>query len=364
MTREEIENRNVSRITDALLKTPGLFLGRGENGQSALLEAGFSLRGMSTARTLVLLDGLTPLQNGNSQGVNWLTVFPEDIERVEVVAGAFAALYGSNAIGGVINTITKRANERELTVRLRQGFGDASGQFPSIYARGPIVGGFSMAAGIAYNRREGFVSQSVVRQPVAGAAGTPVTGAIPTTTREGVPSFIVGDRGREPFLQVNAIVKAEYEFNANHRIYGGLGYADATIGFEPFNTYLRNAADQPVSNGTVGINGQRVTVADANFVGSAPLTESSKRYFAGYSGKLGKLELKAEFSRIDRQAENPTIGTGATATGGPGTLNTSPNRSTEGHVTGVDRDDAALGQARDRARASGVGRQQCRVRRR
>jgi iron complex outermembrane receptor protein len=328
--RVAIENRNVSRITDALWKTPGLFLGRGENGQSGILEAGFSLRGMTTARTLVLLDGLQPLQNGNSQGVNWLTVFPEDVERVEVVPGAFAALYGSNAIGGVINMITKRPTKRELTVNLRQGFGDAAGHWPSVYFRTPVGGGFGIAAGISYNRRDSFISEFIVRQPVAGVPGTPVNGATPTTTREGVPSFIVGDRGRQPWQQINAVAKAEYEFNPDHRIYAGFNYADATLGFERFNTYLTNAATgAPVFSGIVGINGQRVTVAESNFIGSAPLTEASQRWFGGYVGTIGKVKIAADLARIDRTAETPTIGVGGTAADGPGTVNTSPNHSVD-----------------------------------
>lgn len=327
---EAISNRNVSRITDALWSTPGLFLGRGENGQNGLLEAGFSLRGMTTARTLVLIDGLQPLQNGNSQGVNWLTIFPDDIERVEVVPGAFAALYGSNAIGGVINNITKRPTQREVTVRYKHGFGDAAGQSPSLYIRAPLGGGLGVTLGISSNQRDGYVNQFIVRQPVIGAPGIAVNGAIPTTTREGVPSFIVGDRGREPWRQVNAVAKAEYEFNPNHRAYVGFAFADATIEWEQFNSYLKNVATgETVFNGTYGTNGQRFTVAESNFVGSAPLTEASQRWFTGYVGSIGKAEIKAEIARIDREQDTPAIGTGATALSGPGTVNTSPNHSVD-----------------------------------
>jgi iron complex outermembrane receptor protein len=328
VTAEDIENRNVSRITDALLKTPSLFLGRGENGQSSTLEGGFSLRGMTTQRTLVLLDGLQPLQNGNSQGVNWLTVFPEDIERVEVVPGAFGALYGSNAIGGVINIISKRADRREFTVRLRQGFGDAAGEWPGVYFRDRITPDLGIVLGGSLNRRRGFIGEFTVRTPVPGAPGTPVTGAIPTTTREGLPAFIVGDRGRAPIRQINAVARLEYDISPDHRIFAGLNYADADVGFEQFNTYLRNAAGQPVSSGTLGIGTQRITLSETNFVSSAPLTEASRRWFAGYEGKIGKVALRAEASRIYRDFSFPTVGATSTANAGPGTLTDVPNNST------------------------------------
>lgn len=329
VTSEEIENRNVSRISDALNQTPSLFLGRGENGQSQSFEGGFSLRGMSTVRTLIIQDGLQPLQNGNSQGVNWTSIFTEDVERVEVVPGSFGALYGSNAIGGVINVITKRPDKREMKVHLRKGFGDAAGESPSVYFRGPIGGGFGIVAGVSYNRRDGYVNEITVRTPVSGVPGTTVNGAIPTTTREGLPAFIVGDRGKQPWRQINGIVKIEYAFDEDNRILAGFAIADAKTGFEPFNTYLTNAATGAlVSSGTLGINGQRVTLAEANFVASSPLTESSKRYFASYDGKIGEdVKVDVDVSRTEREFNFPTIGTGATASSGPGTLSDSPNQS-------------------------------------
>jgi iron complex outermembrane recepter protein len=335
VTAQEIDNRNVSRISDALLQTPSLYLGRGENGQSQSFEGGFSLRGLSTTRTLILLDGVQPVQNGNSQGVNWLTVFNEDVERVEVVPGAFGALYGSNAIGGVINVISKRPTGRELTVRLRKGFGDASGENPSIYYRDRIWKGLGVVAGISYNNRDGYVNEITVRTPVTGAPGTAVNGAIPTTTREGLPAFIVGDRGRQPFRQINAVVKAEYEFNEDQRVHAGYAYAKARADFRPFNTYLTNAlTGAPVSTGTLGISGQRVTLAESNFVASSPLTESSDRVFGGYEGIFGNdIRLKFDVSHISRQFNFPTIGTGATAGSGPGTLSDSPNKSLDATAT-------------------------------
>jgi iron complex outermembrane receptor protein len=155
ITRQEIENKNVSRVSDALHKVPSLYLGRGENGQSNSSEGAFSLRGMTTNRTLVLLDGLQPLQNGNSQGVNWLTVFVDDVERVEVVPGAFASLYGSNAMGGVINVISKRPDKRELTLRLKQGFSDAAGTDASLYFRDKLGSGLGITLGLSQNDRTG-----------------------------------------------------------------------------------------------------------------------------------------------------------------------------------------------------------------
>ena len=327
ITRQEIENKNVSRVSDALHKVPSLYLGRGENGQSNSSEGAFSLRGMTTNRTLVLLDGLQPLQNGNSQGVNWLTVFVDDVERVEVVPGAFASLYGSNAMGGVINVISKRPDKRELTLRLKQGFSDAAGTDASVYFRDKLDSGLGITLGLSHNDRKGYVSEQTTRTPVSGAPGTPVTGAVATTTRDGAPAYIVGDRGMQPWKQSHALIKLSYDLSATDRVYGGLAYADMSTDYRRFNTYLTNqATGAPVSSGTLGINGQRVTLTESNFLGATPANDASRRTFAGYEGLVGQnLKLKLDLARIERESSFPTVGATSTWNAGRGSLTASPN---------------------------------------
>ncbi len=334
VSREAIEQRNVSRITDALQTVPGLSMGRGENGQSNSFEGGFSLRGMETRRTLVLLDGLQPLQSGSSQGVNWLTVFPDDVERVEVVSGPFAALYGSNAMGGVINIISKRPDRDETTLRGKVGFRDAAGQDTSVYLRRALAHGLGIAAGVSLVDRDGYVSERTVRTPTMGPPGTPVTGAIPTTTRDGTPAYIVGDRGRQPWTQQHALLRLSWQATERDRLQAGVARAEARQGFERYNTYLVDAAGAPVSSGILGINGQRVTLSETQFVGSTPLVQDSTRVFAGYARELdGGGEFKAEVSRIRRGFTFPTAGPNASWDSGPGSLTDSPDATLDAVTT-------------------------------
>ena len=66
--------------------------------------------GQSQGRTLILLDGV-PLNNSATGGINWNDLTIEEIDRVEVFKGPSSSLYGSNAIGGTINIITKAAQK-------------------------------------------------------------------------------------------------------------------------------------------------------------------------------------------------------------------------------------------------------------
>lgn len=327
-----IEARNVSRVSDALGgAVPSLYLGASANGQMPSFTGNFSLRGMDASRTLVVIDGFQPLQNGNSQRVNWLALPVDDIERVEVVPGAFSSLYGSNALGGVINVISKSPKQREFTVRLKKGFNDAAGEDASVYFRDTLDSGLGVVAGINRVRREGYVSDYAVMTPSAGAAGTPVSGALASTTTAGANAYVVGDRGKQPWQQDNAFFRLSYDLSGG-RVYGGFSQADAQANFSRFNTYLTNGATgAPVSSGTLGINGQKVVLAETNFLGNAPLIDSSKRIFGGYETRIGKDGvLKLDVARTDRENRFPSAGTGATWSAGAGTLTSAPDTSVDG----------------------------------
>src|SRR5512147_793938 len=129
VSEKNIETRNAARLGDTLEQVPSLYLRDGALGwsQGTSGTSGMSLRGIDQSKTLILLDG-QPLQDGRSGKVNWRIPFVEDIERVEVVPGAFSSLYGSNAIGGVVSVITKQPVKHELTVKVRKGWSDASGK--------------------------------------------------------------------------------------------------------------------------------------------------------------------------------------------------------------------------------------------
>jgi iron complex outermembrane receptor protein len=99
VTAKTIETKNASRLGDVLDQVPSLYLRGGALGQSqgTVGTSSMSLRGIDQTRVLILLDG-QPIQDASSGKVNWRVPFVDDIERVEVVPGAFSSLYGSNVI--------------------------------------------------------------------------------------------------------------------------------------------------------------------------------------------------------------------------------------------------------------------------
>ena len=329
----DIQNKNASRLGDVLDQVPSLYLRGGALGQSQGTSgtSSLSLRGVDQSRVLILLDG-QPLQDSRAGKVNWQVPFIDDISRVEVVPGAFSSLYGSNAIGGVINIITKQPDQRELTTKVQKGWGDASGQDASIYFRDKMDNGLGIAAGLGYQDRDSFVNDFVVKAPVAGLPGTPVTGAQPITTREGASAYLVGDKGTTPWHSANATAKLFYDVNEGAKIYAGILYQDIEQGYTQFNTYLTDTATGlPVSSGNLNINGQRVALTESNFVNNSPLHEAATRYFVGYDGTLGnEYALKVDFARIKRAYSFTSANSTATWNSGPGALYDTPNTGLDG----------------------------------
>ncbi|WP_087020477.1 TonB-dependent receptor domain-containing protein [Thaumasiovibrio subtropicus] len=111
VTREEIEQSQAKTLTEILRRLPGVETTvNGGIGQNASLF----LRGTNSSHTLVLIDGVR-MNNTITAGTNINRIPVNQVERVELIRGAGAAVYGSDAIGGVLNIITrsKRGTERQ-----------------------------------------------------------------------------------------------------------------------------------------------------------------------------------------------------------------------------------------------------------
>lgn len=105
ITREDLERKPVQELAELLGSVEGVTLNRSGN-----LVPGVQLRGLGAAYTLILIDGkrvnaTSAMFRGNDYDTGWVPV--DEVERIEVVRGPMSSLYGSDAIGGVVNIITR-----------------------------------------------------------------------------------------------------------------------------------------------------------------------------------------------------------------------------------------------------------------
>lgn len=147
ISREELERGHYQNVTDALRDVPGVIItggGAGDNGQD------ISIRGMPSQYTLILVDGRP--QNSRESRPNGSAGFEQDwlpplqaIERIEVVRGPMSTLYGSDAIGGIINVITRKVAQEwhgnvQLDTVLQENSDSGDSRQANFYLSGPLVG--------------------------------------------------------------------------------------------------------------------------------------------------------------------------------------------------------------------------------
>ncbi|KRP49273.1 TonB-dependent receptor domain-containing protein [Pseudomonas poae] len=118
-TRDDIDRLQPTSLTDLLKRVPGVQIAP-TGGRGSL--PGVYLRGTTSAQSLVLVDGqrIANATSGDS-GLQYLNV--DQIERVEVLRGSRSVIYGSDAMGGVIQVFTRRNAEQGLQPRLTLGVG-------------------------------------------------------------------------------------------------------------------------------------------------------------------------------------------------------------------------------------------------
>ena len=112
ITQDDIRRAGVTSIPEALRLAPGVDVARIDSSKWAITARGFN--GRFANKLLLLIDGRS-VYNGLYSGVYWdqNDVFIEDVERIEVVRGPGATMWGANAVNGVINVITKHTRATE-----------------------------------------------------------------------------------------------------------------------------------------------------------------------------------------------------------------------------------------------------------
>ena len=117
ITREDIDSspaRNIAQLLDVQAGIASV-----DHGPAGALKT-ITIRGSTSSQVLVLVDGIRA-NNEQSGGADLSLIALENVERIEIVRGGASALYGADAVGGVVNIITRRESRNRLKLAFENG---------------------------------------------------------------------------------------------------------------------------------------------------------------------------------------------------------------------------------------------------
>ncbi|MPW43994.1 TonB-dependent receptor domain-containing protein [Acinetobacter guerrae] len=255
ITAEEIEKRPVSSLADLLKRVPGVTGGLSTNGDGSKIK----LRGLPDNYTLILIDGKRIGSSRDTnyrpdlgrQDLNWIT--PDMIERIEVVRGPMSSLYGSDAMGGVINIITKKIQDHwtgSATYNYTQPTtsGDKGRTFQTgAVVSGPLADNVGLRLNASQIRRESDKGYTITSPPRGGDANL--------NNVEGTTGYVNNNFGSQLNFRLNdqhdLSLEATYGIEKNLKAKGVTTQNGATGAITGQNTNQSWGADKLEKQGYV-----------------------------------------------------------------------------------------------------------------
>lgn len=193
MTAEDVKNSGARTVGELLEDVPGVqIMNDGSQGLKRV-----KIRGEDAFRTLVLIDG-QKISEQKSMSGSPLLIDASRIERIEVIKGPASVLYGSDAIGGVVNVITRKGGQKPVEGEVWTGFNGASRGF----SEGMAVRG--NVDGLKYSLSGSHSDQGNIHTPD-------------------------GELSNTNFRQTDAATFLSYDFSEHFTVGAGLDYFKGTF---------------------------------------------------------------------------------------------------------------------------------------
>ena len=319
ISEKQINEHVNSKISDVVKKAVGV---RIDNDVSFNPRPKIKIRGINYG-TLIMLDGviLSDLE-GENRVINQISLY--DVKRVEIARGAYSSLYGTNALGGVINFITSMPKGLEI-----EGVAGYGNEIVSNSAERNLSR-FYLSIGNTFFDNRFRIKLSGGMNNSQGYVSTPVFLSTKPNNYSGgfydkSGKYIVGDEGRREWQIWDSRLKMEYDIDDTSTVSSMFSLSNHNYEFVNPTTLLRNSSGMPVYDIAMSNN------TTSPFVGSGYGGHGSYTHFIGnisYMKYFDESELKVSLSSVNLFSRWADGLSGATLGGGNGytqDINTSSN---------------------------------------
>jgi len=294
INREDIEKFNIQTMDEALRFETNAYH---RNGMGMLMTSKpITLRGIpGEKRTLVLLNGI-PLNNGFNGNVEWNNISMDNVERIEIIRGSGSSLYGGNAMGGIINIITKEPEKLEITANI--GYGQQGTYKAGAFASNK-QGKFSFMVGAQAQGTDGYAPY-LRHRPVKSGSGN-LTGGWSSPSNTGRDYWVIGDRGEMSADNKNGNLMVGYDTSDTGKIIFDIQLGIHESEYGPPHSYITDTSGNVVWAGDVDAgNGQRVPIKYSDFLyGNRKLEQISIMPSLTYKEQFGDFNFAGSLSFND-----------------------------------------------------------------
>lgn len=325
VTGAQARDQNVVNTEDVVKYLPSLQVRKRYIGDRNAVMSARTTGNLQSARTLVYADGLllsNLLGNGYAYPARWNLVGSEEIDTVTVLYGPYSALLPGNSAGATILITTRQPETVEAHARA-QAFSSSFKLYNTdMTAHGhqeqgsgaARIGNFTISM-LASHLDSYGQPMSFATATRGGSGGSAVTGAVVDHDPTGAARVVVGAYGMDHSLQDVGKLRLAYEFAPGTRLAFTFGeWRNNSTSRE--ESYLKNAAGQTVTAGTVLVNGLRYTLSAANFAPSRSDTVN-RLYGLSFDSRLADdWRLESAFSLYQTPTDLTRTANSAGATAG------------------------------------------------
>ncbi|MBW2129813.1 MAG: TonB-dependent receptor [Deltaproteobacteria bacterium] len=328
--QEDLRKKNVQTVDDALNSLSGVFVKRSKGLMDS--TASVKMRGFNGDKyTLVLIDG-QPINDAYTGGVEWGALPTDNIERIEIIRGPASALYGGNAMGGVINIITKTPEKLEL--ELNGGYGTHDTQRCRVSIGNRFWNRLGLQIGYEEEKTDGYESTPVVRSISSGTGN--VSGGYLMNDKYGEPTrWVVGDKGKNGAERRVLNGKLSLDFSDTGRLSFTAVSGDYEYDYGPPNTYMGTFGDN--STYAIAGSGQRARFRPNDFISYTGIgKKENDTYTLAFKEIFGPLQVNAQAGTVQLESRY-TLESGSGLTdysNSPGSLKITEGESWFGELQG------------------------------